>query len=383
MSCQVAQIIYSTHMNTGPSHSNILRVLTSIPPACSEAEAVAIAADNYGIKAKVRPLVSERDQNFELCAQDGGRYVLKISNHAEHLKVIDFQNQALIYAAARDASIPLPRVIPALSGQLHTKVKIAGQAPGTSPGTSHFVRVLSWLDGSGIHETNVGHELARQMGQLLARLGIALQGFEHPGSNPPLLWDMKRAAGLADLLIHIEEPGLRLLIGQTLDTFISQVQPEFAKLRTQVIHNDMNPGNVLVDKTNPHQISGLIDFGDMTRSPLVIDLAVAAAYQLSEGSDPLAGALPIIAGYHTIEPLQEKEMALLTNLIRTRLITSLLIGSYRSILFPENREYLLISHHSAKNFLVNLAPLAADEALARIREACLSACTSQPDWNPS
>ena len=368
MTCQVAQIIYSTHMNTDPSHTIIQKALTSIPPAFSEADAMAIAADYYGIEANVRPLVSERDQNFELCAQDGGRYVLKISNHAENLSVIDFQNQALIYAAARDASIPLPRVIPALNGQLNTSVKMAGK----SPGKSNYVRVLSWLEGSGIHETTVGHELARQMGQLLARLGVALQGFEHPGSNPPSLWDMKRAAGLADLLIHIEEPGLRQLIGQTLDTFISQVQPEFAKLRSQVIHNDMNPGNVLMDQSNPNQISGLIDFGDMTRSPLIIDLAVAAAYQLSEGTDPLAGALPMIAGYHTIEPLQDKEMALLTDLIRTRLITSLLIGSYRSILFPENREYLLISHQSAKNFLVNLAPLPADEALLRIREACLS-----------
>jgi hydroxylysine kinase len=87
----------------------------------------------------------------------------------------------------------------------------------------------------------------------------------------------------------------------------------------------------------------------------------------------MAGALPVIAGYHAIAPLQNKEMELLADLIRTRLITSLLIGSYRSILFPENREYLLISHQSAKNFLINLNQLPDDEALARIREACPSA----------
>jgi Ser/Thr protein kinase RdoA (MazF antagonist) len=110
----------------------------------------------------------------------------------------------------------------------------------------------------------------------------------------------------------------------------------------------------------------------MTRSPLIIDLAVAASYQLSKGDDPLQGVLPMISGYHAIQALQDKEMELFTDLVRTRLVTSLLIGSYRSMLFPENREYLLISHQSAKNFLVNLDHLAADEAYTRIRKACLS-----------
>ncbi|MDX2419063.1 MAG: phosphotransferase [Xanthomonadales bacterium] len=349
-------------MKTGSSQTIIEKLLTTKPPAFSNAEVAAIAADHFGLHAKLRSLVSERDQNFRLTTQDGLRYTLKVSNNAEQLEVIDFQNQALLHVAKKDPSFPLPRVIPTLDGHLHSRVEHAGK--------SHFVRVLSWLEGSVIHDTSVSPALAGRMGQLLARLNVALKGFDHPGSNPPSLWDMKRAASLADLVVYIEEPGLRQMIGQTLDRFISQVKPVLGTLRTQVIHNDMNPGNVLMDIARPDQISGLIDFGDITRSPVIIDLAVAAAYQLSEGSDPLAGALPMIAGYHSINPLQNAEMELLTDMIRTRLITSLLIGSYRAILFPENREYLLISHHSAKNFLVNLSHLPSDEALERIRETC-------------
>jgi Ser/Thr protein kinase RdoA (MazF antagonist) len=352
-------------MKTGPSQNLVQKILTTIPPAFSDTEAAAIAADHYGISGSVRPLVSERDQNFQLTAQDGQHYTLKIANHAEHQEVIDFQNQALLHVAKQDAAFPLPRVIATMEGQLHCRVEQAGKA--------HSVRVLSWLEGSVIHDAKGGAGLAWRMGQLLARLDVALRGFDHPGSNAPLLWDMKRAANLADLIVHIEEPGLRQLIDQTLDKFISEVKPVLDTLRTQVIHNDMNPGNVLMDKTRPDQVAGLIDFGDMTRSPLIIDLAVAAAYQLAEGSDPLAGALPMIAGYHGMEPLLDTEMALLTDLIRTRLITSLLIGTYRSTLFPENREYLLISQQSARHFLINLRDLRTDDALARIRHACLCA----------
>ena len=349
-------------MQTDLTQASIHELLTITAPAFSAAEAVHIAASHYGIHAQVRPLVSDRDQNFRMDADDGKRYTLKIANHTEHKTAIDFQNRALLHIAKQDASFPLPRVIPTRDGQL--------QCSAVNKGKTHFVRVLSWLEGEVLNEAISDPGLVNQLGRLLARLDLALENFDHPGSNPPSLWDMKRAAGLRELLVHIQEPGLRQLIGQVLDRFVSRVKPVLDTLRTQVIYNDMNLGNVLMDKAQPDRIRGLIDFGDLVKSPLIIDLAVAAAYQLGEGDDPLAGALPMIAGYHAIQPLQSTEMALLTDLIRTRLITSLLIGSYRSILFPENREYLLISHHSAKDFLVNLDRLNADDALERIRAAC-------------
>jgi Ser/Thr protein kinase RdoA (MazF antagonist) len=352
-------------MNTELSQTIIQKMLTTTPPAFSDADALGIADKHFGIKAGIQRLVSERDQNFRLATEDGRRFVLKISNHAEQLEVVDFQNQALLHVAKKDASLPVPGVIPTLDGRLHSQVKHAGER--------HFVRVLSWMDGSVLHDATASPGLARRLGRLLAQLDVGFQGFSHPGSNPPSLWDMKRAAGLSDLVVHIEEPDLRQMIGQTLDRFVSQVKPVLDTLRSQVIHNDLNPGNVLMDKAQPDQISGIIDFGDLTRSPLIIDLAVAASYQLGKGDDPLAGALPMIAGYHSITPLQETEITLLTDLIRTRLITSLLIGSYRSILFPENREYLLTSHHSAKVSLENLDDLSADEAIIRIHTACNSA----------
>jgi len=322
-------------MQTDITQVGIDELLTSTAPAFSAAEAVNIAASHYGI------------------------------NYTEHLTAIDFQNRALLHLAIQDAALPLPRVIPTRDGQLHCSVD--------NQGKTYFVRVLSWLEGKVLNDAISDPGLASRLGGLLARLDLALENFDHPDSNPLSLWDMKRAAGLRELLVHIQEQGLRQLIGLTLDRFISRVKPVLDTLRTQVIYNDMNLGNVLMDKNQPNRISGLIDFGDLVKSPLIIDLAVAAAYQLREGDDPLAGALPMIAGYHAIQPLQTREMELLTDLIRTRLITSVLIGSYRSKLFPENREYLLISHHSAKNFLVNLDRLHADEALQRIRAVCAPA----------
>lgn len=349
-------------MHTESTQAIIAKMLTTTPPAFSAAEIVTVAASHFGIQGTVKPLVSERDQNFRLDTDDGKRFTLKISNEAEQQQVVDFQNQALLYVQKKDPRLPLPRVIPDLQGQLHCKVE--------KDGKTHFFRVLSWLDGMVLDDAKVSEKLANRLGRLLARLGLAFEGFDHPGSNPPSLWDMKRAAGLQDLLVYIEDAGLRQIVKQTLGRFVSKIEPVLGSLRTQVIHSDMNLGNVLMDKTEPDKISGLIDFGDIVKSPLIMDLAIAAAYQLSDGDDPLSGALPMIAGYHATRPLRAIEMELLMDLIKTRLITSLLIGSYRVTLFPENREYLMISHQTAINYLTNLQDMDANDALVRIHAAC-------------
>lgn len=365
IACQFTQILYPSRMFMESSQTAVKKILTTTPPSFSAAEAAAIALAEFGMDGVVTPLVSERDQNFCLHCPDGKRYALKISNRAEQFDVIDFQAKALLHVQAKDPALPLPRVIAMRDGALNGMAVRDGQA--------HYIRLLSWLDGSILQDAATGPLLARRMGRFLARLGIALRDFDHPGAGLPLLWDMKRAAALADFIDCIEDPELGRLAAGTLDRFVTRVKPVLDTLRSQVIHNDMNPGNVLIDDRDPDRIRGLIDFGDLTKSPLVIDLAVAASYQLESGDDPLAGVLPMISGYHGLEPLQDVEMELLTDLIKTRLATSLLIGSYRATLFPENREYLLISHRSASQFLVNLDRLPADEALDRIRAACLNA----------
>lgn len=351
-------------MNSESTLAGIQSILTTTPPAFSACEAQRIAAGHYQIHAHAYLLVSERDQNFRLDANNGERFTIKFSNSAEHLEVIEFQNQALAHVAAKDPSFPLPRVIPTVDDKLHGTVEHAGK--------THFVRVLSWLDGNTLNDATTDPGLAWRMGNLLARLGLAFEDFDHPGSNPLLLWDMKRASELGALLEFIDDPQLKPAIEQALNHFKLRVMPLLGNLRTQVIHSDMNPGNILMDPLQAGRICGLIDFGDMVKSPLIFDPAIAAAYQLAAGPDPLQGALPLIAGYHALRPIEEIEFSLLLDLIKTRLATSLLIGNYRVRLFPENSEYLLISYDSAKNFLLNLSRQNADDALLRIRTACAS-----------
>jgi Ser/Thr protein kinase RdoA (MazF antagonist) len=209
--------------------------------------------------SSLEPLGSERDQNFLAYTSDGDRYVLKFANSAEPAAVTDFQNQALLHIARVAPDIPVPRVIPANDGKLMFEVESAAGDP-------HRVRLLSWLEGVPLQHAQGVSAVARQMGDCLAQIGLALREFEHPAGDYALLWDIRNAASLEKLLPHVDDRDLRTLCEQRLSRFRDVIAPQLDTLRSQVIHNDMNPSNVLVDDADVNRVTGVIDFRKRRRS---------------------------------------------------------------------------------------------------------------------
>ncbi|NNE06274.1 MAG: phosphotransferase [Xanthomonadales bacterium] len=310
-------------------------LLTSDPPGFSTTEAQQIAKLRFGIEGQASPLWSERDQNFRLQTAGKNQFVLKIANAQEDPQVIDFQQQALQHIAATDPGIPVPRILPDLEGGHYSLAR-------DTQGREHMVRLISWLEGDQVQETEASDALLQDMGRLLARLGVALRDFDHPASHHELLWDLKHAARLATLLEYIRDAQLRSLVAAAVDRFKTHVTPALKSLRSQVIHADLNRGNVLVSKEAPMHVTGIIDFGDMVFTPLVMDLAIAAAYHLAEDGDPLARVMVFIKAYHQVVPLQREEAEILADLLLARLCTSITLQNWRASLYPENSEYLLV-----------------------------------------
>jgi Ser/Thr protein kinase RdoA (MazF antagonist) len=137
-----------------------------------------------------------------------------------------------------------------------------------------------------------------------------------------------------------------------------------------VIHADANDSNVLVDPGDRERIAGVVDFGDMVHSALVNDLAVAVASVIPGGPDPLADAGSVVAGYHTVTPLAEEEIALLFDLTATRLVMSVLISAWRSKLHPENVAYIAASDASEWSTLERIDRTNRELAHAGFRAAC-------------
>ncbi|WGS18606.1 MULTISPECIES: phosphotransferase [unclassified Bradyrhizobium] len=327
-----------------------------------EARAQTLARDYYGLAAEIRRLDSERDQNFRLRTQDGGEYVLKIANPAEDRAVTNLQTEALRHIADRDPLLPIPRVIPAQDGAVELEI-------GFDDGSMRVVRLLSFLAGTPMHQAPPSATLRRHVGQCAARLALALRDFVHPGAGHKLLWDIQHAAELRPLLDAVPS-AQRHLVERVLNHFEADAMPVLAQLPKQALHNDLNPHNIVVDAASQARVCGIIDFGDLTATARINDLAIAAAYQVTDSEDPLAPALDLVAAYHAVSPLEPRERGILFDLIATRMVMTIVISNIRAARYRENSAYILRNNRQASARLARIATLTRTQATQQIERAC-------------
>jgi hydroxylysine kinase len=321
-------------------------LLTTPPPFLAEEAVLELLARHYGLQGVLSSLTSERDLNFRLSTPSAQNYVVKFANPAEPAGMTALQIAALDHIAAQAPDLPVPRIVAAINGQ-----RLVPLPEGR-------LRVLTWLEGTPLHTVQGGAALRRETGRMLARLTVALKGLDHPEADHFLLWDIKQFPSLAAIVPAIAEESLRAEVQAEIERFTSEVAPRLAGLPTQIVHSDFNPHNLLVDPADGSRITGILDFGDMVRTPRICDLAIAASYQIG-ANDPLGSLSDLIGGYHAVLPLGPVEIDLLFDLITARMITTLAITNWRAALYPENARYILRNAASAR------AGLAAFRAIDR------------------
>jgi hydroxylysine kinase len=323
-----------------------------------------LALSHYGIEGEMRPLTGERDRNYRFdSARTGERFMLKISHPSETPLVADFQTQALLHIAGADPELPVQRIVPARDGQ-------SSFLSDPGDGLPRVTRLFSYLPGLPMPEAPRTPAQQLNLARTLARLDLALRGFDHPAGALALPWDIQRADSVRGLLQHIADPARRALAERSLDRFERDAKPVLAGLRTQPIHNDFNIYNVLVDPGDTDRIAGVLDFGDMVRAPLIDDLAVAAAYQLDPAGDALAGIVPFVAAYHAVLPLTREEVGVLFTLITARLVMVVAISGWRAARHPDNAAYLLRNNPLSWARLQACDLIGNDAASAAFRRAC-------------
>ena len=335
-------------------------LLATRPPDLDEAEVAGLVARHYGLLGPLRRLTSERDLNLHLQGPDRG-YVVKFANQAEPRAVTDFQTAALLHLEGK--GLPVPVVIRSLTGA--TEVETPGGV----------LRVLSYLEGRPLHLAPKTPGQRAAMGEMAAHLSLGLQGFDHSGADHVLQWDIRHTSALRPMLADVPDT-LRDLCTRVLDRFDAKVAPRLAGLRWQVVHNDLNPHNVLVDADNPDRIAGVLDFGDMVRTPLVCDLGVAASYQI-DPDQPLDSLARFTAAYHRILPLRPDELALVVDLTKARMLTTICITARRAARYPENADYILRNLPAARAGLIALDALPLAALNLALSAACPTTCPTE------
>ena len=240
------------------------------PTALEDAQAA--VADAYGFAGAVKRLSSERDETFLFTREDGTPFVLKIANPAEDPAALVFQDGALLHLEAAAPAVPVPRLVPTLSGQPSETL--------TTEEGPRIMRLLTFLHGELQYRTPASEAQSRNVGRALAELDVGLEGYAGRAPEGKLMWDISHTRDLAAVIDYVA-PERRGKVEAVLAEF-ERSQPAIDALaRRQIIHNDFNPHNILLDPAEPARVVGIIDFGDMVHAPVVNDLAVALSYHLA------------------------------------------------------------------------------------------------------
>ncbi len=308
-------------------------VLAAARPSFDAAEVVDIARRTFDVDAdSARDLGSERDQTFLLLDRDGEPLaVMKVSNAAEDPSTLDMEALGVIHASRVDPTLPLaiPRLVP-------------GASPGSGGPTDrraehraadgvHQVRMYSVLPGRGrVEAFELTDAALIAWGGMAARVGRALRGFFHPASQRTMLWDIQHAGQTRELLGSIRDAEHRELVRQVLDRFETTVVPVWPSLRAQVVHTDLTTDNALTDDYG--FITGIVDFGDMSYSALVTDLASVLDSLLigRTGDELFRSARLVLDGYQRVMPLEPLELRLMGELLAARAAVTIAISSWRS-----------------------------------------------------
>lgn len=324
-------------------------------PRFSVEEARHLARRFFGIDAEASPLPSERDQNFALETRDGSRFVLKVAQSAEERAVLDLQNAALRHVASHAPSLAVQRLVPTPAGEEIVRVADSG-------GRSHFLRLMTWLDGTLLVQT-APHDgaLLTSLGAALADLDLALQNFSHPAMHRKLLWDL-RHADLALEHVALLPAEQRTVVQQFMALW---ADVDWRKLRAGVIHGDGNDYNVLVHEG---RVVGFLDFGDMVHSSVVCDLAIALAYAMLDKPEPLYAASEIISAYTRSYALTPAEIEALYPLTASRLCMSLCYAAHNAHA-KSSDAYQQVTSGPAWRLLQQLAHIPASTAVRIMRGA--------------
>lgn len=324
-------------------------------PSLSPTEAAEVAQRLFGVAGRASALPSDRDQNCLLEAATGERYVLKIANAEESLAMLEAEVAVMHHLA------PLalcPRVVPTTTGAL-----IARHGP-------HGVRLITTVPGDPLGTVRYrSADLHREVGGALGRVGLALEGFDHPALHRVLDWDLAHADRVVRARLSLlHDDTMHRHVVACLADHESLVVPVLASLRQRVIHGDGNDYNVLVDAAD-QVVRGVIDFGDMVFSHAVNDVAIAAAYVALGADDALAAVADVVAGFHAVHPLTEPELAVVWPLVCMRLCVSICMAAEQQTARPDVA-YLGISQGPIRTVLPQMRRVHPRFAHYTLRDAC-------------
>ncbi|XP_070534787.1 hydroxylysine kinase-like [Ptychodera flava] len=320
-----------------------------VPPSFTAEEAKQLVARLYGLNVQnVTELDSFLDQNFRITVTDGSDgildYTMKIINAKDSSNEGFMQGMIDILLYLEENGISCPKPVKMLNGNYLSKHATPG-------GAEHAIYLQTYIHGVPLNELKeISLPQCYSVGAYLGRMHKALQGFEHCGlQNEKGQWRMENVCALKNYIQEVCDEDQRQLVLTVLKSFEDNVVPLYSSFHKGIIHGDYRAANVIVqpndiDKSvtseHTHAITGLIDFGDVTFSCFMFEIAITTAhFVMEESKNPSLVAERVLAGYETEFSLTDQERAQLEVCTLARMAQVAVVGSFELQKQPTN-EYV-------------------------------------------
>ena len=282
-------------------------------PTLDDDEERQLFADAFWSEVELRSLGSQQYTNFSVFAHGSSDPlgVLKLSNPVFIESEISMQDEAAAIVADREPTLRVPRVVTGPRGPMSTWWN-------TSQGRIH-ARVIENIAGKTLMGSGyLSPAVVARMGELAAKVSLALAGFEHDATGRVLQWDLRHASRVIDTLLPLEpDTAVRDFVRIATDDALRALTPVAESLPLQAGHFDITDDNVLHPDGDPLP-DAVIDFGDVVRSWRVAEIAVTLSSLLHHDDATPATTLPAIREFHARRPLDDKELAALWPLVVLR-----------------------------------------------------------------
>ncbi|WP_246144025.1 aminotransferase [Actinacidiphila oryziradicis] len=303
-------------------------------PRISTEQARDVARDLFGVDGPIRSLGSQQDANFLVTAEDGTRYVLKVSNPAFARPELLAQDAAVAHIASGETSVRVPQARRGTDGHTVQRIVIDGQ--------ELRVRLLDYLDGHPLTGgAYLSPDVVAALGATAGRISLALRDFSHPGAERVLQWDVRHALPVVEQLAeHVRGAGRADQVRAAARRARRIVSGYADRLPMQVIHGDITDDNV-VCRPGPDgraRPEGVIDFGDLMRSWAVGDLAVTCSSLLHHYGASPASTVPAVRAFHRVRPLAEAEVDVVWPLVVLRAAV-LVVSGHHSASIDAGNDY--------------------------------------------
>ncbi|MFM9035311.1 MAG: aminotransferase [Mycobacterium sp.] len=294
-------------------------------PAVTAEQAEAIAAEHFGLRASATELGSNQDANFLLRHLSGEPIgVLKIANPAFSRIELEAQDAAAAFIAAAEG--------------IRTATNRARDGAIVEIGSERtlFARIIDYLPGGTLNgDGYLSPRRVAALGDLAGRTCRALGGFEHPGVDRVLQWDLRHGMRTVELLAaHLTERPRRDAVVAAAAEAWRVIDGLAGDLPVQVIHGDITDDNVVSGAGG--RPDGVIDFGDLMRSWAVGELAVTVSGVLHHVGGEAASAIPAIEAFHAVRPLSPAEIGALWPLVVLRAAVIVVSGVHQASLDAAN-----------------------------------------------